>query len=88
MQARTLRRGIVAYFILSLGFTLTRLLALSHVVNLPFGFGEWASSNSQGYTSAEYVQTTLLLFFILGLFGLRELDKRQRLESRQVARTN
>jgi hypothetical protein len=64
-----------------LGFLLTRAVAWSHLANLPFGVGEWMSSSNQGYTSAEYVQITLFFFFLIGLFALRVLDKRQKFET-------
>ena len=82
MRIRTLRLGVLSYLIIVLGLWMARILAVSGLIFLPFGF------------SAVGAQATLVtggLFLALGpgILGMRVLNRRQRLESvKSGSRTN
>ena len=76
MQTRTLRLAVLSYLIIVLLLWMTRILAVSGLITLPLGL---SATGAQ----ANLVTGGLFLALGPGILGMRELNRRQKLESIQ-----
>ena len=74
MRTRTLRLAVLSYLIIVLCLWMVRILAVSGILSLPFGF-------SAAGAQANLVTGGLFLALGPGILGMRELNRRQRLEN-------
>lgn len=76
MRTQTLRLAVLSYLIIVLCLWMARILAVSGLIFLPFGFSAVGAQ-------ANLVTGGLFLALGPGILGMRELNRRQRLEGPQ-----
>jgi hypothetical protein len=79
MRTQSLRQAVLIYLTIVLLLWMARILGVSGVLSLPWGFSAVGSQ-------ANLVTGGLFLALGPGILGMRVLDRRRRLESRKVAR--
>jgi len=82
MRTQTLRLAVLSYLTIVLLLWMARILAVSGIISLPFGFSAVGAQ-------ANLVTGGLFLALGPGILGMRVLNRRQRLESvRSRSNTN
>src|SRR6266849_3215307 len=79
MRTQTLRLAVLSYLTIVLLLWMARILAVSGLISLPFGFSALGAQ-------ANLVTGGLFLALGPGILGMRVLNRRQRVESRKVTR--
>jgi hypothetical protein len=79
MRTQTLRQAVLIYLTIVLLLWMVRILSVSGLISLPWGFSAVGAE-------ADLVTGGLFLALGPGILGMRVLNRRQRLESRKVAR--
>ena len=80
MRTQTLRLAVLSYLTIVLLLWMARILAVSGLISLPFGFSAVGAQ-------ANLVTGGLFLALGPGILGMRVLNRRQRVESRKGAGT-